>query len=485
MKRLQINRTPYHNIYSFFLIILFGLETCSVTLSATLEITNDVSQSWGTINPWVWGTYMGNQEEGATTALLIIELNRDGVFPVSQNPKADPDDPSEYNFSDMDYRIYDAIKKGITPLVKFSTITPVISKYNSEASPPKDYSQYQKMMGNIIRHLTQGWGKGYHLPIRYVELWNEPDLQAKVFWKGSQEEFYKTYAAAARGIKSADKQIAVGGPSFAWIYYTRQEPMIKGFLDYCQTHQVPLDFLSWHQYDLVPGAYYDKAQKIDALLKNYPRLSPLFGKPLSFNTEWNNIVGIIMPQVAEQFTPMEAAAHNISSIIMMANGGVSAAYRIPAPPVWPMSAQQVMQKMTRTPDRISSQGGDTFGTTSLAGKSKDNKEVQVLVSVYNTGHLSQKKSFMPSDMYSYQDALRKRMVTLNHNKAESPYTNLRLKLEKLPWAGTGKSTWIYHYKVTETGLVQMDAKKVGTSASIIVEYPIQSPSIHLFRAVGE
>jgi hypothetical protein len=485
MKKPTLPQHYSPSIIFSFLLILLSLLITSQGVTASLAIQTDASKSWGTINPWLWGTYMGNQAEGATTALIITELGRDGVFPVSGKADANPDDPAEYNFTELDYRIYDATKKGLTPLVKIANITSTISKYGTEASPPKDYHQYQKMMGNIIRHLTQGWGKGYHLPVKYVELWNEPDLQAKVFWKGSQEEFYKTYEAAAKGIKSADSTIAVGGPGFAWIYYTDSEPMIKGFLDYCQKNNVPLDFLSWHQYDLVPGAYYDKAQKIDTLLKNYPKLSPLFGKPLSFNTEWNNIVGIIMPQVAANFSPMETAAHNISSIIKMMDGGVSAAYRIPAPPVWPLSAQEVLQKMVRTPQRIASTGGDCYGTTSLAGKSKDDKEVQVLVCTYYTGHFIQLKNAMPSDMYSYQQSLRKRMLSFSQNQVESPFSTMILKLDNLPWAGTGKSTRILHYQVTESGITQADSQKLPSTASLSLKYSLQSPSIHLFKAVPE
>jgi xylan 1,4-beta-xylosidase len=103
------------------------------------------------------------------------------------------------------------------------------------------------MMGNIIRHLTQGWGNGYYLPVKYIELWNEPDLQAKVFWKGSREEFYKTYEAAARGIKSADSTIAVGGPALPGFTIPTPSRWIKGFLDYCQRNNVPwISFLAFN-----------------------------------------------------------------------------------------------------------------------------------------------------------------------------------------------------------------------------------------------
>ena len=75
-------------------------------------------------------------------------------------------------------------------------------------------------------------------------MWNEPNLV--VFWTGSQADYFRLYAEAARAVKAVDSRLPVGGPSTAaseWI-----EPLAA----YAEQHELPLDFVTSHTYGNLP-----------------------------------------------------------------------------------------------------------------------------------------------------------------------------------------------------------------------------------------
>jgi xylan 1,4-beta-xylosidase len=74
----------------------------------------------------------------------------------------------------------------------------------------------------------------------YFEVWNEPNLP--FFFKGSQEDYFKLYAATAKALKKTDELLTVGGPA------TSENAWLLEIQDFCSRNNVPLDFLSTHHY---------------------------------------------------------------------------------------------------------------------------------------------------------------------------------------------------------------------------------------------
>ena len=78
---------------------------------------------------------------------------------------------------------------------------------------------------------------------------NEPNLKNPLphivgeFWTGTQLEYYRLYEATSKALKNVSTTLKVGGPTTsgtpAWI---------PSFLQYCQKHSIPLDFISSHSY---------------------------------------------------------------------------------------------------------------------------------------------------------------------------------------------------------------------------------------------
>jgi len=105
-------------------------------------------------------------------------------------------------------------------------------------APPRDPQVFAAACVKVLEHVKQ---RGVH--VRYVELWNEPDLP--FFYSGTYEEFFPMYQAFAATVSAAG--YAVGGPS--WAGALEKADWLTGFLRDCKTHDVPLDFYSFHRYD--------------------------------------------------------------------------------------------------------------------------------------------------------------------------------------------------------------------------------------------
>ena len=70
----------------------------------------------------------------------------------------------------------------------------------------------------------------------FFEVWNEPDLD--FFFAGSQEDYFLLYEHTARAVKSAGKNLKVGGLA------TANNEWIPDLISYCEKNSVPLDFIS-------------------------------------------------------------------------------------------------------------------------------------------------------------------------------------------------------------------------------------------------
>lgn len=72
------------------------------------------------------------------------------------------------------------------------------------------------------------------------EVWNEPNLSA--FWSGTRDEYFRLYAASAKAVKCIDPALRIGGPASSKAHWLRE------LVQYCESENVPLDFLSTHPY---------------------------------------------------------------------------------------------------------------------------------------------------------------------------------------------------------------------------------------------
>lgn len=185
---------------------------------------------------------------------------------------ADPTDPAAYDFTFTDRLVETLMDNGVVPFYRLGVAIEndaAIKAYR--IYPPEDYQKWAVVCEHIIRHYTEGWADGYHYPITYWEIWNEPDNYEdpaeNQMWRGTKEQYYALYAVASRHLKACFPHLKIGGYGSCGFYAianaavegTAADPrtdyfltFFDGFLAYIREHDCPLDFFSWHSYDSIP-----------------------------------------------------------------------------------------------------------------------------------------------------------------------------------------------------------------------------------------
>lgn len=117
------------------------------------------------------------------------------------------------------------------------------------ASPPRDMQAWGELVREAVAYLNIRQRAG----VEFLEVWNEPDNPA--FWGGTARDYLALYEATARAAKRVDPTIRVGGPGLtAWnaVLPGGSGPGIQALLRAARDRKLPLDFLSWHEYDADP-----------------------------------------------------------------------------------------------------------------------------------------------------------------------------------------------------------------------------------------
>ncbi len=137
---------------------------------------------------------------------------------------------------------------GMKPFVELSFMPKHLAKkktrgmffYKPNISPPKDHKKWYRYVQDFLHFLVDRYGID-EIRSWYFEVWNEPDLRI-TFFAGNQKEYFQFYETTARAVKDVDASFIVGGPS------TSASKWIGPFLQFCKENDVPLDFISTHQY---------------------------------------------------------------------------------------------------------------------------------------------------------------------------------------------------------------------------------------------
>ena len=198
----------------------------------------------------------------------------------------DPDDPSAYDFTNTDAFLRGIMAAGTQVFFRLGEgIEHTVKQY--DIFPPKDYLKWAKICEHVILHYNEGWADGFHLGIKYWEIWNEPDLDIETWntkphtWGGTPEQFYEFYEVAAKYLDRKFPDLMIGGPALCW-----SENWAEEFLKRVRKKNVGLDFFSWHIYERRVSEFTAKARRIRAMLDR----NGFEGVP-SFLDEWNYIKG--------------------------------------------------------------------------------------------------------------------------------------------------------------------------------------------------
>ncbi len=151
-----------------------------------------------------------------------------------------------YSFHNID-KVYDGmLGVGVRPVVELSFMpsplasgSKTVMHYADNVTPPKDWGQWDTLVRKLARHWIDRYGIA-EVSAWPIEVWNEPNLEA--FYTGKFEDYCTLYEHTSRALKEVDDRLRVGGP------VTAKNAWLEQFVDHCEKHDLPLDFLSTHIY---------------------------------------------------------------------------------------------------------------------------------------------------------------------------------------------------------------------------------------------
>ncbi|MCB1097337.1 MAG: family 43 glycosylhydrolase [Verrucomicrobiae bacterium] len=392
-------------------------EEDSAKLQSGVEIRVDGSQSVGTIRalhggnsgPLQYGGVLDFSRQFQKLSPPLIRLhdcnwpNPDvvDIRTIFANSSADPTDPSSFDFRRTDDYIESIVKTGAEIVYRLGESIEHTPRKHF-VHPPADPVQWANVCIGIIRHYNEGWADGHHQGIKYWEIWNEPENKPAM-WTGTDAQYLELYAATSKAIKSRWPELKVGGPAIGYTGQVEGDHFEPGeylvtFLKYCQEHQLPLDFFSWHLYTADPHECVVRARGLRRVLDQLG-----FTHTELHLNEWNFLPdGDWSPmssagqgqERAEWFARIhgsEGAAFTASvltnlqeSPVVAANYyafthhgfGLFGANGVPHKPYYAMLA---FRRMFETPRRVAASGSEPESMTVLAGLSEENNELRVLI----------------------------------------------------------------------------------------------------------
>ncbi|MFT4249262.1 MAG: hypothetical protein QM581_14720 [Pseudomonas sp.] len=188
--------------------------------------------------------------------------------------REEPDGTPVYSFQYIDDVFDRLLAQGVRPFVELgfspsamATVKDTIFWWKAHGSPPKDLDKWNGLVSAFARHCIQRYGID-EVRQWYFEVWNEPNLSKPFFRDGTQQQYFELYRATALTLKRIDPRLRVGGPAtsnftidqnalarlrqsgkpFDPLSVPWQPVWVQDFLDYCQQHQLPVDFVSTHPY---------------------------------------------------------------------------------------------------------------------------------------------------------------------------------------------------------------------------------------------
>jgi xylan 1,4-beta-xylosidase len=412
---------------------------------------------------------------------LVQSSDAGQIFP---DWKADPEKPESYHFAASDKFIQAIQESGAEVYYRIGR------SFGADYTGLPDFDKFAAVVKHIALHYNQGWVNGFHDKIRYWEFWNEPDLP--LFWTETPETFYRLYEKTARALKSVDPSIKVGGDAQALAF--NAGPYREGLIEYCARNHVPLDFYSWHHYAMASADPYDMV-RIGADIRKLLAAQG-FSKTESILSEWN-----LSPDFTERerarLQGMENAAFIGAVLIYLQDSAVDRAYFYRGDAAWmglfglqgeyfkTANTFRATGAMLQTPERISLTGADTFGFAAIAGRSRDGKSVQVLISNYQIP-----ENYQPPPMTPPAGSAPKNMPMPDFStiKFLAPRKDIsyrenqgyKLAIDNLPW-GKNVSFTLKRYRLTGDHDFDVVEERQASGDHLEISNPLPPPGLELIE----
>lgn len=461
----------------------------------TAQVSLNYSNTQGAFSNYLFGNITAPQYDpngyilSRACGFRLLETGNGMPVPLNAN------DSTQYNFTTLDQSVAEIINQRMEPLLWLGM----------PSKKPANLTNYATFINNVIWHYKQGWDKGYYYKLKVVRWANEPDLTNRggtgVFWTGTQQEFFDTYAAVSNAIKTLDSTIIIDAPGFAfpasWSGNTRVlDSWVTNFLSYCQTNNVKVDIFSFHAYTPITyyQFYYDMTLMNNAL-SAYPALSNIYGTPKLGNDEWNTMVGDLWSgSYHKQFDSAWVAAHNILALSAMTAQGLTLSIRyggtfnsvsnchdflltdcnsIGKPPYFAFKGFNMLANNTK----LQTTGSDYINFSATSGKSTDT----VTLVLSNFDALTYLNRFEPNHSMPPWTDYNKYVAAFG---TPAVYEYAHVTINNLPW--TNYRVNVIHYLVDDNNdLSIVDTSTYGAASNLSFVVPLSAPSGHIFKIFKE
>ena len=119
-------------------------------------------------------------------------------------------------------------------------------------NPPDSLDDWAAIVGDLVHHIL----KERKETVPWWGVWNEP-ADTNSFWKAGLDAYLDLYAVTVKAVREIDPAAKVGGPEVASPWEAEKgRYWIQALIERCAKDKLPLDFISYHDYDgtlLMPG----------------------------------------------------------------------------------------------------------------------------------------------------------------------------------------------------------------------------------------
>lgn len=203
-------------------------------------------------------------------------LFHDDMFPVFKVKGK-----TVYNWQYIDDLFDRMLDLEVRPFIELSFFPKLLAAENSKTqfwwkaniTPDEEkFGEWHDLVKAFTQHCVDRYGID-EVRTWYFEVWNEPNL-VRGFWDGTRSQYFELYKQSVKAVRSVDSKFMVGGPSTSNFVpdarykgevednkgfedaFTAENinslnwrgVWIKEFLAYCETENLPVDFISCHPY---------------------------------------------------------------------------------------------------------------------------------------------------------------------------------------------------------------------------------------------
>ncbi|MGI6148696.1 MAG: GH39 family glycosyl hydrolase, partial [Limnochordia bacterium] len=150
------------------------------------------------------------------------------------------------------------LEMGMEPVLLLGYSAPWFSTNGRPTGPPRRLNDWVEYALRTIESF--GFDEQGRSRIKYVEVWNEPNIEQ--FWTGTQQEYFSLFNATAKAIHQRFPGVMVGGPALS-----PQGNMEQWLVDFIAACGQEADFISYHSYGQAVSHVVSDIQKYAAAFR--------------------------------------------------------------------------------------------------------------------------------------------------------------------------------------------------------------------------